>query len=158
MLNQQKNQLLLDLFNQYPQLNDFFADLTLTRETKLEALEKLLVTMDLDVNYKNGLALFIDHNHGAYLSGLLSEIKSLTLQLLNQKMVVVSTPSPLSDSQKAKLETLLKKKNHAELIFDYKIDPTIVLGIKVKIDDELKDFTLNTQLKTLKSKITTETT
>lgn len=76
-----------------------------------------------------------------------SELGQLTPQL---PKVVVTTAVPLSDSQRKKIASAIEKKLGASE-FEEKIDPSIIGGLQILIDDEEYDGTIRGKLQKLRS-------
>lgn len=148
-----QNFTIFKLFKQNPELIGYFQDPFVLKEEKKVALNEILSVHQLMQEYQDGLNLFIDHNHANRIFDLIQSINFRVLELQKRKLVHIYSPYWIEPGQRERLETALQQKHQAQLVFDYHIDAGIVLGIRVRIDDYIEDYSLKSNLDHLKQLI-----
>lgn len=143
---------LLKLFSQNPIICEMFANLTISKETKREYLQTIFNVQKFEINYQNGLKLFIDQGYSPFLYDLIQTIDVQVLALLKTQLVEVTSAFALDHDQKIKLEVKLQKKFKSKLVFQYYVVPNMILGISVRIDDYVEEYSVKSNLKILKDR------
>ena len=78
---------------------------------------------------------------------MLRHFSHLTLSDKNIGEAIVTSASELSDKQKEELENkLVSVTRYDKFIVDYKVDESLIAGIKIKIDDKVFDKTYKTKI------------
>ncbi|MDQ0513766.1 ATP synthase F1 delta subunit [Mycoplasmoides fastidiosum] len=148
-----QNYQVLKLLEKNVELINLFTDLSVESKQKINFLDQLLRVEPYDLNYVNGLKFFIDSGYSYYFLDLVQTIDAMVLERLNIQVVQVQSAYELSSKQKNKLETGWTKKYNQPLVFQYTVIPEMVLGISVRINDYVEDYSLNSQLNNLKKEI-----
>ncbi|WP_391591973.1 F0F1 ATP synthase, F1 complex subunit delta [[Mycoplasma] cavipharyngis] len=149
----EQNHRLLSLLQNNPEIVNIFTDFSIIASKKITYLEAILAVEPYDQYYVNGLKLFLDHGHGYFFLDLIETIDAQVLNKLNMKLVQVESAYPLTDQQKSKLEAGWSKKYQERLVFNYQVVPEMVLGINIRVDDYVEEYSLQSQLKNLQNKI-----
>lgn len=146
-----QNHQLINLLQTYPQVKNYFQDLTILKESKKTTLKELLKLMVIEKSFANGLYLFIDNGHSPFFFQLLQAIDRYGLIMLSTKKAQVISAVGLTNQQKQVLQQAWEKKINQPIYFEYVIDPDLILGIKVRVDDYVEEYSLASHLHQLKT-------
>jgi F-type H+-transporting ATPase subunit b len=75
-------------------------------------------------------------------------------QELIGKTAVVTSALPLSDKEKKVIESDILKKAGSDMEIKFEVDPSILGGLTIQVDDKLYDHSVSSQLTELKSRLT----
>jgi len=93
----------------------------------------------------DGLLAYLKRNHEEVLANLI--IEKLRQKTVLVKKATVFTPTPLSEQQKNRAVKLVKKLIKSdEVEVEFVFDPTIIDGLKIRVDDQLWDLSLSGQI------------
>jgi F-type H+-transporting ATPase subunit delta len=67
--------------------------------------------------------------------------------------VVVTSATPLSDATSKKLEEKIAKKYDRKLVVEYKVDPSVLGGIRIQHKDEVIDDTVEAKINSLRENL-----
>lgn len=143
---------LVQIFKDNKELSLLLKDYGLTNEEKKETL---------DVCFKgkiyeyilNLLYVLIDNKRGGYIQEVLSEFARIGLNELNIKRGIVTTTIKLTKDELSKMEKKISKMLNANVTLQNVIDPSIVGGFKIQVDDYIIDDTMVNRLYKLKDNI-----
>lgn len=82
---------------------------------------------------------------------LLQAIDRYGLIMLSTKKAQVISAVGLTNQQKQVLQQAWEKKINQPIYFEYVIDPDLILGIKVRVDDYVEEYSLASHLHQLKT-------
>jgi F-type H+-transporting ATPase subunit delta len=127
-------------------------------EARRAELDTILVE-DLDPLVRNLLYTLLQ---GGDLSRLGEVVASLRARLQRAETgpvpVEVVTATPLAEDQRQALETRLAGQYGANLAYEYRVDPTILGGMIVRVGDKLIDGSVASRLAALKQTLGVATT
>lgn len=93
------------------------------------------------------VSIVIKKGRQSELVPILRHFSHLTLKDKNIGEAIVSSASELSDEKKKELEKkLVSVTKYDEFIVDYKVDKSLIAGMKIKIDDKVFDKTYKTKI------------
>lgn len=69
---------------------------------------------------------------------------------LEGKVVVVTSALPLMDDEKAALQKDIIGRSEAEPEISFRVDPNLLGGLKIRVDDKLYDYSVSSQLTDLR--------
>ena len=72
---------------------------------------------------------------------------------ISGKSAVVTSALPLNEKEKKAIESDILKKAGADLKISFEVDPRILGGLTIKVDDKLFDHSVSSQLAGLKSRL-----
>ena len=93
------------------------------------------------------VSIVIKKGRQSELVPILRHFSHLTLKDKNIGEAIVTSASELSDEKKKELEKkLVSVTKYDEFIVDYKVDKSLIAGMKIKIDDKVFDKTYKTKI------------
>ena len=104
----------------------------------------------IDEELLSFLLLLIEKDRIMFLKEKLNEMKKIHLERNNTLKGIVKTTVALSDEEYNKLLAKLEKKYNKKIILERVIDPSILGGIFLKVDNEVMDGTVKYRLENLK--------
>ncbi|VWL84893.1 ATP synthase F1 subunit delta [Oceanivirga miroungae] len=126
----------------------FLSNPIVDKSSKIELLNKLLVN-NSEIE-KNILNYLVEKNRIKALSGIKKAYLEIYHETKNELIVTGIFPTELSETQKEKLVKKLEKLKSKKIILDIKVDKTLVTGGIIKINDEVIDGSLKSQLEKIK--------
>ncbi len=91
--------------------------------------------------------LVIDKGREKYLCGMLEEFNNLARDYSQIGLCEISSASELTNAQKEKLsEKLLKITDFKSFEFKYRLDPSLLAGLRIRIGDTVVDTTVKNKL------------
>ena len=116
-------------------------------------VEKVYRVFKLDTNKGDNpkiidfIAIIIRKSRQKELSQILKHFMHLTLNHMNiGEAEVVSAKELSSDKKQALEKKLIESTNYKNFIIDYKVDESLIAGLKIKIDDKVLDKTYKTKI------------
>ena len=157
---------IIDVLTSTDDVKDFLANPKVTTDEKVNFVRELFVEKLWTGPIAKVLRFFkIDSNKGenpkildfvsivikkgrqSELVPILRHFSHLTLKDKNIGEAIVSSASELSDKKKKELEKkLVSVTKYDEFIVDYKVDKSLIAGMKIKIDDKVFDKTYKTKI------------
>ena len=109
--------------------------------------EKIWVGKKDNLKILDFVHLVIDKGREKYLSGMLEEFSNLARQYSKIGLCEVATATELTAEQKTRLsEKLLKITDYKTFEFKYKLDPSLLAGLRIRIGDTVVDTTVKNKL------------
>ncbi|CAB1253980.1 F0F1 ATP synthase subunit delta [Clostridium sp. MT-14] len=96
------------------------------------------------------LLILIDKGRIKQLDGKLKEMKDIYLGKHNTVVAKVKTVIPLKDNEKKDLIQKLEKKFNKKILIEEEIDPSIIGGVYVDVNNEVIDGTIRSKLSEMK--------
>lgn len=160
---------ILDVLSSSKELTSFLSDPVISKDQKKEALKELflnkfwkensilskIVSIFKSVEIKKGentkifnfLNIIIDKNRVNELTNILLYFTDKVREYKGIGFAEVSSAYELNDNQKKALEEkLIGTTKYDSFAIDYKVDETLISGLKIKIKDRLVDSTLKTKI------------
>ncbi len=139
-------------FNQTKNSWDIFNNPAISQGEKKELLKKLF-NGKINLKLQNFLSLLIDKNR----FNLLSEIQDELIKIINKlNNVVVAEVESASEIDEATMESLkqrLKELKNEKVTIETKINPELIGGLVVKINDLIYDGSIKGKLEGLKRRL-----
>jgi F-type H+-transporting ATPase subunit delta len=135
-----------------PQLLDFFANKTISKERKAEVLQKVFTNRVSDV-LANFLLVLNEHDRLELLPAILHAYIELNNQRARRVVVQVRSAVPLLDHQRERLASQLRQVFHQEPVLDAAVDPDLLGGLVVRVGDWLYDASVRTRLESLRNQL-----
>ncbi len=143
---------LLEILKENPETFKLFSTKNISKEEKKEILTSVFGA-EIEPLLLTGLKLMIDHNKFYSLEKTLSELNSLINKELNLEEGLVYSAKSLEKDDIAKITEKLEKKFKNKIELKNIIDPTLIDGVKVILNNQVIDNTLSSKLKTLEQEI-----
>ena len=121
-------------------------------DEKADTLAKLV---DLsDPNLKNFVLVLAEQKRLQILPEVYAQFQDLTLALNQTKQAVIYSAYPLNDTQLNDLTGELQKRFGTNLMATTQVDKSLIGGVKVEIDDQVLDLSLQGKLNALYTAMT----
>jgi F-type H+-transporting ATPase subunit delta len=152
LIGDQLRAIVRDLFAQDPLLEKFLGAGSIRRKAKQEAIERAFRgnSDDLLVDF-----LHVLNRHGRL--GLLREVATAYAALHDDRSgrihVLVRTASPLRPEQQERLLGTLAKQSGKTPVLETRVEPEILGGIIVQVDDWIFDASVKSKLERLKNQL-----
>ena len=157
---------IIDVFTSTNDIEDFLLNPKITTDEKVKFIRDLFINKVwsgpnkdevsfFKIDVKKGedpkildfISIVIKKGRAKEIVNILKHFSHLTLNNKNIGEAYVMTASELSDEKKSKLEDkLIKATKYEKFIIDYKIDKSLIAGVKIKIDDKVLDKTYKTKM------------
>lgn len=100
------------------------------------------------------LLLLIEKDRILFLKEKIIQLEKIQLERKNTIKGIVRTTIPLTDKERNELVTKLEKKYNKAIILEEIIDPSILGGIYLRIDNDVIDGTVRSKLNGIKQLVT----
>lgn len=117
-------------------------------EQKEEIIDKVFKGVDEEI--KTLMKIVVKNHRGQYLTEIFLEFNSLVNEYRGVKEGLVYSTEPLSESQLAKLNSVISKKESRPVELKNIIDPTLIGGVKVVINDHIYDGSIKHHIEDMK--------
>lgn len=107
---------------------------------------------DMEPDLQNFVSLLVENGRVEYVKFIFQSFLRMYDQSKNRKTAHLTTAVPVPGLEE-RLKTLLEKKTGAEIIFDSNVDPAIIGGFKLMVDDDLLDASVSRQLEELRRQL-----
>ena len=135
-----------------PQLTDFFANKTITKEKKDELLQKVFPGRVSDL-LANFLRVLNEHERLELIRPILHAYTDLTNQRARRMVVQVQSAVPLLDHQRERLVNELRQAFRQEPVLQTQVDPDLLGGLVVRVGDWLYDASVKSRLQSLRNEL-----
>lgn len=105
---------------------------------------------ELTVNF---LRLIIENRREVYIPSVSRNFLAFTRKDQNIKSAQLTTATEINTKTKEKIKTLLEKELNAKVELSGKINPDIIGGLILRLDNKQYDASVSTQLKNIKQKL-----
>lgn len=106
---------------------------------------------NIDEELLSFLLILIEKDRILYLREKLNEMEKIVLERKNTLRGIVKTTVPLTEGEYEKLLSKLEAKYNKKIILEQIIDPSILGGIFVRVNNEVIDGTVKLKLEELKN-------
>ena len=121
----------------------------LEKEERIAMIDKVFVSVDEEV--KNLMKIAVENGRGKYLLGILQDFNSLVNEYRGVKEGLVYSAMPLKDAEIDKIASSISKKEKEPVELKNIVDPHLLGGVKVVINDHVYDGSLKHHVENLKS-------
>ncbi len=117
-------------------------------EQKEEIIDQVFKGVDEEI--KTLMKIVVKNHRGQYLTEIFLEFNSLVNEYRGVKEGLVYSTESLSESQLAKLNSVISKKESRPVELKNIIDPTLIGGVKVVINDHIYDGSIKHHIEDMK--------
>ncbi|MCP9306633.1 F0F1 ATP synthase subunit delta [Mesomycoplasma ovipneumoniae] len=143
---------IIDLVSANPSLISIFASHFISKSEKYTLIEKIFESK-IDTYMINFLKVICKNNLFSHYNQILIKYIKLANAYLGQSWGQIQSAFPLSPSEIAKFEDLISQKLNKKIVLRPKINPKLISGIKITIDNHVFEHSLSSQLRSLKQKL-----
>lgn len=129
---------------------------TTMKETKQHLIDEIFSHFKLHETLKKIVVALVRHKRLLYFPHVLQDIYCLYLKKASMLHVDISSAQSLELSEINKLEAFFAKHSGKKIISSFKIDPSLIAGIKMQSDLFLWQYSIASKLKKLHQKLIIE--
>ncbi len=137
-----------EIFQQNPALTEVFTYVKITSDEKHELVTKAFSSFDHEI--VNFLHLLVDKGRINYLSEIADVFNKQCNDFRGIDQGIVYSPYPLEPGQLTTLEETIGKKLNKKVELKYRLDKTLILGIRVEIGGRVIDGSAKNEIRRLK--------
>ncbi len=108
---------------------------------------------DVDELFFNFVLLVLTNKRESYLVPILRNLKALYKEKLGIKTAELTVSAEINDTLRKKFSDLMSKTFNSKIEFEEKIDPDIIGGFILKVEDEQFDASVKSELARVKKKL-----
>ena len=117
-------------------------------ESRLSIVEKVFASIDEEI--KNFIKIIVENNRAKYLLQIFDDFNSLVNEYRGVKEGLVYSAMPLSDKEIDHISKSISEVEKMPIELKNKVDPTLIGGIKVVINDHVYDGSIKHQIEDMK--------
>jgi len=138
---------LLTVLNISEDLKNFINNPTQSQSSQLEVLNKILVQMGLSKIIKNFLSILVAKRRIFFLNTIFLNFLSLVSKKRGELKASLTSSKNLTNEELKNLNTELSQSIGTSVAFDYKVDQTLIGGLKMQIGSLMIDTSIKNKLK-----------
>lgn len=127
-----------------------FANPEVTDEERHEVLDKVFQSVEGDEEVVSLIERFcrllVDKDRIRFLSAITQACRDEADQIQNRKRASVRTAYKLDDQRKQALKRQLSQRFDADVLLEEEMDPDLIAGLQIQIEDYLMDHTVRKQI------------
>ena len=97
--------------------------------------------------------LLVQNGDVHLLGEITRKVRTMVPTLGNDANVVITSAQELSNKEKQRLENQLRRKHGRETQVQYEVDPDLLGGMRIRIGDEVMDYTVAARLEALRERL-----
>lgn len=160
-IDQDKVQLYLDQINYLntvflntdKSIEWFFGSRNISFNEKEVFIDKFISKQGIEINIINFIKVIIKHNQGSNILRIFRSFIKLANTYLNSLLGQLYSKNKIDEREIKQIEVKLSKELKQKIILENIIDPSIIGGYKLVLNNLSYDLTLNTKLDNLKKHI-----
>jgi len=141
-----------DLVARDPSIRAYFGAAVIGRERKRDALRRAFEGKVNDLLY-NFLLVLNDHDRLGILRAVAVALRDMYERRAGRMRVTVSAAAPLADDQQERLRQELRDKFSREPILSVRVDPDLLGGLVVRVDDWVYDGSVKARLERIQNQL-----
>ena len=138
---------LLAAYNNSEDLKNFIKNPTQSQSSQLEILNKILAQMSLSKIIKNFLSILVTKRRFFFLNTIILNFLSLISKKRGELKASLISSKDLTNEELKSLNTDLSQSIGTSVTFNYKVDETLIGGLKVQIGSLMIDTSIKNKLK-----------
>jgi len=135
------------------ELREVLMNPSIANEQKLKVLDAIAGRIGMFPQVRNFLAVIMDHQRLAELDEILAEYRALADEKSHMAEAEITSAHPLSDQDRAELESHVAKLAGGRVRATYHQDATLLGGAVVRIGSTVYDGSIRAQLQQLKQRL-----
>ena len=137
----------LAIYNTSEDLKNFIKNPTQSQSSQLEVLKKISVEMSLSKIIYNFLSILVSKRRIFFLNTIFLNFLSLASKKRGELKASLISSKNLSNEELKNLNTELSQAIGTTVAFDYKVDETLIGGLKMQIGSLMVDTSIKNKLK-----------
>ena len=138
---------LLVIYNTSDNFKNFINNPTQSQSSQLEVLKKILVQMSLSKIIKNFLSVLVTKRRIFFLNTIFLNFLSLVSKKKGELKASLTSSKNLTNEELKNLNTELSQSIGTSIAFNYKVDETLIGGLKMQIGSLMIDTSIKNKLK-----------
>ena len=138
---------LLAIYNADIGLKNFIKNPTQSQSSQLEVLNKISVEMSLSKNIKNFLSILVAKRRIFFLKTIFLNFLSLVSKKRGELKASLISSKNLTNEELKNLNTELSQVMKTTVALNYKVDETLIGGLKIQIGSLMVDTSIKNKLK-----------
>jgi F-type H+-transporting ATPase subunit delta len=138
---------LLAAYDTSKELKNFIKDPTQSQSSQLEVLNQILVKMNLSKIIKNFLSILVVKRRIFFLNSIFLNFLSLISKKRGELKASLISSKDLTNDELKNLNNDLSQSMGTSVAFDYKVDETLIGGLKMQIGSLMIDTSIKNKLK-----------
>ena len=157
LLKKEKNQLeetqevvreIIKIINDNPTFISLISNRDISNQERLAIIDKVFKSVDEDI--VNFFKIIIENNRGRYLLEILKDFNSLVNEFRGVKEGLLYSAFPLKDEEIQKITSSISEIEKCPIELKNIIDPSLIGGVKVAINDKIYDGSLKHHIEQMK--------
>ena len=157
LLKKEENQLietqevvreLMEIIRDNPDFVMLISSRDIPNEERVEIIDK--VFKDVDEEIKNFFKIIIENNRGGYILEILQDFNSLVNEFRGVKEGLLYSAFPLKKEEIDKITSAISKIEKCPIELKNIIDPSLIGGVKIAINDKIYDGSLKHHIEQMK--------
>ena len=136
-----------------PELSSFFANPIFSGGEKQKVISSLIAFGNIEETVKNFCLLLLEKGRLPNLVGIASAYRAMLDQLEGLVRSELVTAVVLSKERQDNIKSKLESQTGKKLAMEFSVDPSIIGGLILKVDDKALDGSLRAQINILKDNI-----
>lgn len=124
----------------------------ITADDKKKLLGQLFKGQISDIT-ANFLALLVDRRRFVFYFDIVAEFKKLANRSRNIVSASVTSAVELNDEERGRIDQILARLTGKKVDVSYRVDPSLIGGVVLRIGDKVVDGSVKTRLATLKERL-----
>lgn len=146
--------LILDILKREPDLETLLSHPKISKEEKKDILKNVFEKL-VSQEMLNFLYIIVDKRREGHLFEIGQEFEDLFNKHKNITKVVAITSIPMKDEAQEKLKVTLGEKLRKNIVLENVVDPSILGGVLLKVEDKIIDGSIKSQLENIERTIKT---
>ena len=138
---------LLAIYNTSKDLKNFIKNPTQSQSNQLEVLNKISVEMSLSKNIKNFLSILVIKRRIFFLNTIFLNFLSLVSMKKGELKASLISSKTLTNEELKNLNIELSQAMGTTVAFNYKVDETLIGGLKMQVGSLMVDTSIKNKLK-----------
>ncbi|MFH1645420.1 MAG: ATP synthase F1 subunit delta [Candidatus Omnitrophota bacterium] len=131
----------------------FFIHPEIGKESKHLLLSKIAEKINMPSSFFDFLKLLIDKHRIRLIHGIFLKYRDVYDDLMRRQKVFIRASASLTHTARTRLQNCLEKGIGKKILFEEIIDPSLIGGIRVQINDDVYDFSIKANLDEFQNKL-----
>jgi F-type H+-transporting ATPase subunit delta len=143
---------LREIWRKDPQFAAMMSSLAVDQSARRESIRKIF-TGKVSTLVLNLLLVLNDKGRTVILPYVVDSYRKKLNEIMGRAVVRVTTVQPLDDNQRQRLAGEIKRRIGREAKFVESVDPELLGGLSVQVDDRIYDFSVRTRLEEMRKRL-----
>lgn len=139
---------LIKILNENPEYPLVLSSSYLEKENRLEMVEEAFSGVDEEI--KTFIKIIVENNRASYLKEIFQDFNSLVNEYRQIKEGLLYSSIPLKEEEISKIASSIAQVEKCEIELKNVIDPTLLGGVKVVINDHIYDGSIKHKVEQMK--------